>query len=118
MFYPARSQILRNVNYHKNQLKFNYHYKLSKNRYRPYYGLDTRQIIAIAQRTQEPINPIYSLYQRRLQAKQIKPYFDIDTEQFQQIVNRLNIQTRLSKKQLNEQEKNGYKKLKVFLHYY
>ena len=114
LFFPARFQILKKVNHHNNVSKVKYHYN-HNNRYRPYYGLASRKIIAIAQRSQKPINPIYSFYQRRRwREKKIKPYFDIDKEQLQQIVNRLNIQTRLSKKQLNEQETNGYRKLKVY----
>ena len=121
LFFPARLQILKSVNYRNNRSKVKYHsnHNHNHNRYRPYYGLSSAQIIATAQQSQKPINPIYSFYQRRrLRAKEIKPYFDIDKGQLQQIVNRLNIQTRLSKKQLNEQETNGYRKLKVYIYIY
>ena len=116
LFFPARFEMLKKVNYQNNLSKLKYHYN-HNNRYRPYYGLASREIIAIAQRPQKSRNPIYSFYQRRKwREKQIKPYFDIDKEQLQQIVNRLNIQTRLSKKQLNEQQTNGYRKLKVYMY--
>lgn len=51
-----------------------------------------------------------------MQSKLInKSYFDVDKEQFQQAVNRLNIQARLSKQQLNNKDVNGYRKIKVII---
>ena len=111
LFHPSTWQILS----HNNRYKLNYQYNHNNNtRYRSHYALHSREIIAIAQRSHKTTNPIHSFYQRRkLKANAIKPYFDVDKQQLQQVVNRLNIQTRLSRKQLEEQETNGYRKIKV-----
>ena len=79
-----------------------------------FYWLSGRKIISIAKQNKYPTNPFQSFASRIKSFNDNNtPYFDINEEQFQQTINRLNIQTRLSKKQLNEQDVNGYRKIKV-----
>ena len=82
------------------------------------HWLHSTQIVNMAQQIKHPTDPIKSFIERQIQTilnkkKNTKQYFDIKQEELQQIVNRLNIQTRLSKKQLDEQKTNGYRQIKV-----
>ena len=107
LFHPSIFQIVNNNIQYMPNLHCNLHPQ-------HHYGLHSKKIVDIAQRTHKTTNPIYSFYQTR-KLKANTPYFDVDKEELQQIVNRLNIQTRLSKSQLNEQQTNGYRKIKASL---
>ena len=83
----------------------------------PQYFLPAAKIVAWARKINHPTNPVKSFSDRdRMCKMKKKPYFDVNAEQLQEVVNRLNIQQRLSKQQLNEQKLNGYRKIKVKIH--
>ena len=80
----------------------------------PQYFLSADEIVSWGRKIHTPTNPVQSFADReRINKINKKPYFDVSAEQLQQAVNRLNIQQRLSKQQLNEQQVNGYRKIKV-----
>ena len=80
----------------------------------PQYFLSADEIVSWGRKIHTPTNPVQSFADRERNNKiNKKPYFDVSAEQLQQAVNRLNIQQRLSKQQLNEQQVNGYRKIKV-----
>ena len=83
----------------------------------PQYFLSANEIASWGGKIHSPTNPVQSFVDReRISKMNKKPYFDINAEELEQAVKRLNIQQRLSKQQLNEQQVNGYRKSQVKIH--
>ena len=78
-----------------------------------------KRIIRIATNHQPTLNPFQRLsqiYQYQKKQNSNKDYFDLDANDLQFMVNQLNVQCTLSKKQLDQREVNGYMKSKVCDH--
>ena len=78
--------------------------------------LSASLIIQIAIKDNTTSNPFEQLYQLRSALKEKEcsdAYFNVNTEDVQSMINQLNVQCTLSKKQLNQLKPSGYHKLKV-----
>ena len=90
----------------------------------PQYFLPASEMVAWMLKTNGVIDSVKSFVETQMTLNQMqnKKYFDVEAQELQETVNRLNIQQRLSKQQLNDQQCNGYRKIKVimiqiFVHY-
>ena len=110
LFFPSTYETL--IQHSHNQF-------ISQQQQQQQHWLNSTKIVELAQQIKHPTDPIKSFWDREQANKNNDnddddaPYFNITPQQLQQIVNRNNIQTRLSRKQLDELKINGYRKIKV-----